>query len=50
MEYQGYDISAAQAVIPKIQRILDAFRTGGFPIFHTREGTPTACAYHFSQQ
>ncbi|KAJ5087935.1 Isochorismatase-like protein [Penicillium angulare] len=38
MEYQGYDISAAQALIPKLQRLLNTFRSGGFPIYHTREG------------
>ena len=38
MEYQGYDISAAQALIPKLQRLLMAFRNAGFPVFHTREG------------
>ncbi|KAK2762606.1 hypothetical protein FQN54_000779 [Arachnomyces sp. PD_36] len=38
MEYQGYDISAAQSLIPKLQRLLHAFRTGGFPVYHTREG------------
>ena len=39
MEYQGYDISAAQELIPKLQRLLHAFRSGGFPVYHTREGT-----------
>lgn len=39
MEFQGYDISAAQALIPKLQRLLHAFRTAGFPVYHTREGT-----------
>lgn len=38
MEFQGYDISAAQAIIPKLQQLLHAFRTGGFPVYHTREG------------
>ncbi|KAJ5751972.1 hypothetical protein N7520_008889 [Penicillium odoratum] len=38
MEFQGYDISEAQALIPKIQRLLMAFRTAGFPVYHTREG------------
>lgn len=38
LEYQGYDISAAQALIPKLQRLLHAFRSGGFPVYHTREG------------
>jgi Isochorismatase family len=40
MEYQGYDISAARAVIPKIQHLLQTFRGAGFPIYHTREGEP----------
>jgi hypothetical protein len=39
MGYQGYDISAAQALIPRLQRLLHAFRSGGFPVYHTREGT-----------
>lgn len=39
MEYQGYDISANQALIPKLQRVLHAFRASGFPIYHTREGS-----------
>ncbi|CAI7583783.1 unnamed protein product [Penicillium bialowiezense] len=38
MGYQGYDISAAQALIPRLQRLLHAFRSGGFPVYHTREG------------
>lgn len=38
LEYQGYDISAAQALIPKLQRLLQSFRSGGFPVYHTREG------------
>lgn len=39
MEYQGYDISANQALIPKLQRVLSAFRASGFPVYHTREGS-----------
>jgi nicotinamidase-related amidase len=39
MEYQGYDISAAQNLIPKLQVLLNAFRASGFPVYHTREGT-----------
>jgi hypothetical protein len=42
MEYQGYDISAAQVLIPKLQQLLHAFRTGGFPVYHTREGTSSS--------
>lgn len=38
MEYQGYDISAAHALIPKLQHLLNAFRASGFPVYHTREG------------
>ncbi|KAN0082298.1 putative isochorismatase family hydrolase [Elaphomyces granulatus] len=38
MEYQGYDISPARAIIPKIQRLLHTFRGAGFPVYHTREG------------
>ncbi|KAF4278796.1 hypothetical protein CNMCM8057_008532 [Aspergillus fumigatus] len=38
MEYQGYDISAAQSLIPKLQQVLNTFRTAGFPVYHTREG------------
>lgn len=38
MEYQGYDVSGAQVLVPKLQRLLNAFRSGGFPVFHTREG------------
>lgn len=38
LEYQGYDISAVQALIPKLQHLLHVFRTGGFPVYHTREG------------
>ncbi len=34
----GYDISLTRAVIGPIQRLLEAFRKKGFPIFHTREG------------
>ncbi|KAK2743022.1 hypothetical protein FQN57_004978 [Myotisia sp. PD_48] len=38
MAYQGYDISTTQALIPKLRRLMDAFRAAGFPIYHTREG------------
>lgn len=41
MEYQGYDISAAQSLIPKLQQVLNTFRTAGFPVYHTREGKST---------
>lgn len=38
MGYQGYDISASRAIIPRLQRLLMVFREKGFPIYHTREG------------
>jgi nicotinamidase-related amidase len=38
MGYQGYDVSAAQALIPRLQRLLHAFRSASFPVYHTREG------------
>ena len=38
MEYQGYDITPSQAIIPKIQTVLNSFRSAGFPVYHTREG------------
>lgn len=38
LDYQGYDISAVQALIPKLQQLLHVFRSGGFPVYHTREG------------
>src|SRR5580698_1680846 len=34
----GYDISLTRACIEPIRKVLDALRTRGFPIFHTREG------------
>lgn len=36
--HQGYDITPVRSVIPTIQTLLSAFRTHGFPIYHTREG------------
>jgi len=38
MHHQGYDTSAIQALIPRLQQLLQAFRRAGFPIYHTREG------------
>ncbi len=38
MDHQGYDISPTRALIPRLQRLLYAFRTTGYPIYHTREG------------
>jgi Isochorismatase family len=40
LNYQGYDISPAQSIIPRIQDVLHAFRDAGFPVYHTREGDP----------
>jgi nicotinamidase-related amidase len=34
----GYDISLTRACIQPIRRVLAAFRGGGFPVIHTREG------------
>lgn len=38
MQQQGYDSSAIQALVPRLQLLLQAFRNAGFPIYHTREG------------
>jgi nicotinamidase-related amidase len=38
MVQQGCDISAAREIIPRLQKLLDAFRRAGFSIYHTREG------------
>lgn len=38
MDFQGYDISAARELIPKLQQVLITFRSAGFPVYHTREG------------
>lgn len=38
MEYQQYDITPARNIIPRIQALLSAFRSHGFPVYHTREG------------
>jgi nicotinamidase-related amidase len=38
MSFQGYDISAAREIVPRLHNILTTFRAHGFPIYHTREG------------
>ncbi len=38
VELMGYDISLTRACIEPIDRVLDAMRSGGFTIIHTREG------------
>lgn len=38
MAAQGYDISSAQNVVPKIKSILVPLREAGYPIYFTREG------------
>lgn len=38
LEFQGYDISPTRAIVPKLQHLLQSFRTAGFPVYHTREG------------
>ncbi|KAI9770427.1 MAG: hypothetical protein M1840_003313 [Geoglossum simile] len=38
LDYQGYDISAIQGLIPKLQKLLRAFRDSEFQVYHTREG------------
>jgi nicotinamidase-related amidase len=38
LELQGYSVEPTRKIIPNIQALLNAFRNGGFPIYHTREG------------
>ena len=38
LTHQGYDISATRAMIPGIQRLLQACCNSGITIYHTREG------------
>ncbi|ORY12967.1 isochorismatase family protein [Clohesyomyces aquaticus] len=35
---QGYSLSRFQALIPRLQSLLSAFRAASFPIYHTSEG------------
>lgn len=35
---QGYDLALVQSIILPLQGLLAAFRSHGFPIYHTREG------------
>jgi nicotinamidase-related amidase len=36
--HQGYDISQALEIIPRLKHLLETFRKLGFTIYHTREG------------
>ena len=38
VDRMGYDLSLTRAPIEPIGRVLSSMRSGGFPIFHTREG------------
>lgn len=38
MDYQGYDINDALSLVPKLQRLLHCVRSGGFPVYYTRQG------------
>lgn len=38
LSQQGYDITLIQALIPRLQRLLSAFRSARFQVYHTREG------------
>ncbi len=38
VDKMGYDLSLTRAPIGPIGRLLAAFRAGGFPVIHTREG------------
>lgn len=35
---QGYPVDGVRAIIPNILEVLTAFRSAGFPVYHTREG------------
>ena len=36
-ETLGNDVTPCHAIIPTLERVLDAFRTAGLPVIHTRE-------------
>ncbi|KIW15210.1 hypothetical protein PV08_05255 [Exophiala spinifera] len=38
LDAQGLSIESTRAIIPRIQELLDAFRKGGYQVYHTREG------------
>ncbi|KAI9737063.1 MAG: hypothetical protein M1834_000653 [Cirrosporium novae-zelandiae] len=38
LDLRGIDISPVRELIPKLKRLLEAFRKTGFPVYHTREG------------
>ncbi|KAK3117953.1 hypothetical protein LTR53_000105 [Teratosphaeriaceae sp. CCFEE 6253] len=38
LAHQGYDISPARSIIPKVQSLLNSCRSAGLSIYHTREG------------
>lgn len=50
MEYQGYDITDALSLIPKLQHLLNSFRSSGFSIYHTRQGKEEIDVHLISQE
>ncbi|PSS12598.1 hypothetical protein M430DRAFT_106904 [Amorphotheca resinae ATCC 22711] len=38
LAHQGYSIEPVRKIIPRIQKLLRAFREKGFTVYHTREG------------